>query len=178
MIEFCAFRFAAFASDLSPRIFWKVFGENILLLGGVWRQPMDDVTLSRIFCGAPNSTLYSNLRKVNPDTQRPNVIYARDAPWTGRGGGSDGGTAPAQSRSDGLLFNPPPPGGGGGGRIRPPPLGFSGITSSFFTVSTWNLAHLSGHQFGVVSCKENQNRPEIFCYRSIFVTSLHAILGR
>ena len=35
------------------------------------------------------------------------------------------------------------------------PLGFSGITSSFITVSTWNLAHLSGHQFGVVSCKYN-----------------------
>ena len=33
-------------------------------------------------------------------------------------------------------------------------------------------------QFGVVSCKANQNRPEIFCYRSNFVTSLHAILGR
>ena len=67
--------------------------------------------------------------------------------------------------------------GGGGGRIRPP-LGFSGITSSFFTVSTWNLAHLSGHQFSVVSCKENKNRPEIFCYKSNFVTSLHAIYGR
>ena len=60
----------------------------------------------------------------------------------------------------------------------PTPLGFSGITSTFITLSTWNLAHLSGHQFGVVSCKENQNRQEIFCYRSNFVTSLHAILGR
>ena len=50
--------------------------------------------------------------------------------------------------------NPPPPGGGGGGvGSDPPPLGFSGITSSFITVSTWNLAHLSGHLFGVVSCK-------------------------
>ena len=65
---------------------------------------------------------------------------------------------------------PPPSGrgltrhrlGGGGGSDPTPPLGFSGITSSFITVSTWNLAHLSGHQFGVVSCKENQNRPEIF----------------
>ena len=73
------------------------------------------------------------------------------------------------------YLSPPPPGGVGSD---PPPLGFSGITSSFITVSTWNLAHLSGHQFGVVSCKENQNRPEIFCYRSNFVTSLHAILGR
>ena len=70
--------------------------------------------------------------------------------------------------------NPPPP---GEGVSDPTPFGFSGITS-FITVSTWNLAHLSGHQFGVVSCKENQNRPEIFCYRSNFVTSLHAILGR
>ena len=66
----------------------------------------------------------------------------------------------------------------GGVGSDPPPLGFSGITYSFITVSTWNLAHLSGHQFGVVSCKENQNRPEFFCYRSNFVTSLHAILGR
>ena len=73
-------------------------------------------------------------------------------------------------------FNPPPPGGGGSDPT--PPLGFSGITSWFITVSTWNLAHLSEHQFGVVSCKENQNRPEIFHYRSNFVTSLHAILGR
>ena len=41
----------------------------------------------------------------------------------------------------------------GGVGSDPPPLGFSGITSSFITVSTWHLAHLSGHQFGVVSCK-------------------------
>ena len=71
--------------------------------------------------------------------------------------------------------NPPPP---GGGSDPTPPRFFSGITSSFITVSTWNLAHLSGHQFGVVSCKENQNRPEFFCHRSNFVTSFHAILGR
>ena len=50
----------------------------------------------------------------------------------------------------------------GGSDPTPPPLGFSRISSSFITVSTWNLAHLSGHQFSVVSCKENQNRPEIF----------------
>ena len=75
------------------------------------------------------------------------------------------------------LLNPPPP-GGGSDPTPPPPLGFSGITSLFITVSTWNLAHLSGHQFGVVSCKENQNRPKFFCCRSNFVTSLHAILGR
>ena len=74
-----------------------------------------------------------------------------------------------------LSLNPPAP--PGEDRIRPP-LGFSEIASSFITVSTWNLAHLSGHQFGVVSCKENQNRPKFFCYRSNFVTSLHAILGR
>ena len=72
-----------------------------------------------------------------------------------------------------ITINPPPPRGSD-----PTPLDFSGIISSFITVSTWNLAHLSGHQCGVVSCKENQNRPEIFCYRSNFVTSLHAILGR
>ena len=77
---------------------------------------------------------------------------------------------------DRARVKPPPPGGGVGSD--PPPLGFSGITSSFITVSTWNLAHLSEHQFGVVSCNENQNRPEIFCYRSNFVTSLPAILDR
>ena len=71
-------------------------------------------------------------------------------------------------------LNSPPPGGGGSD---PTPSVFSGITS-FITLSTWNLAHLSGHQFGVVSCKENQNRTEFFFYRSNFVTSLHAILGR
>ena len=97
------------------------------------------------------------------------------------------------SRGGGVGSDPHPgcggyrnsPGGGGltrhrlgGGGSDPTPLGFSGITSSFITVSTWNLAHLSGHQFGVVSCKENQNRPDFFCYRSNLVTSLHAILGR
>ena len=82
---------------------------------------------------------------------------------------------------DGVILRPPPVRVLTRHRLRgsdPTPLGFSVITSSFITVPTWNLAHLSGHQFGVVLCNENENRPEIFCYRSNFMTSLHAILGR
>ena len=108
--------------------------------------------------------LFVNLSNSKTDaTELPKLNYESREEWN-------------QLPGRGEVINPPPP-GGGGGRIRPP-LGFSGITSSFITVSTWNLAHLSGHQFGVVSCKENQNRPEIFCYRSNFVTSHHTILGR
>ena len=67
-------------------------------------------------------------------------------------------------KPEGGAFKRPPPAGrgltrhhlgGGGGVGSDAPIGFFGITSSFITVSTWNLAHLSGHQFGVVSCKEN-----------------------
>ena len=64
--------------------------------------------------------------------------------------------------------------GGGGGRIRPPPLGFSKITSSFITVSLKLGTPQPRHQFGVVSCKENLER-NFSCYRSNFVRgSLHA----
>ena len=62
---------------------------------------------------------------------------------------------------------------GGGGRIRPSPRIFR-KTSSSLIVSTWNLAYLSGHQFDVVSRNKSQNRQEIVCYRSNFVTSLPA----
>ena len=69
--------------------------------------------------------------------------------------------------------NPQPP----GGRIRPPRF-FRNNFFIYYCINMEQLAHLSGHKFGVVSCKENQNRPNIFCYRLNFVTSLHAILGR
>ena len=73
------------------------------------------------------------------------------------------------------VFNPPPP---GGSDPTPPPLGF--FRNNFFIYYCIDMKPGTPLRASIWRrlVQRKSNRPEMFCFRSNSVTSLHAILGR